>query len=81
MTQPELDQLQQSLDSAQPADAQQQAAVDTLKQDVQRSKEDSSHHATLRERLQEHMVLFQDSHPDLAGAMQSAINTLSLSGI
>ena len=39
------------------------------------------HRATLRERLQKHVVLFEDDHPQLGAAMNSAINTLSLGGI
>ncbi|HYO88573.1 MAG TPA: DUF4404 family protein [Candidatus Limnocylindrales bacterium] len=81
MSQPELNQLQDSLNRAQPATPEQAAAVEELKGHVQQSMTDSGHHATLKERLQERIVLFEDGHPQLNAAMQSAINTLSLSGI
>ncbi len=79
--QPELNQLQESLNNAQPATPEQAEAVEELKGHVEQAQADSSHHATLRERLEARLVLFEDGHPQLNAAMQSAINTLSLGGI
>jgi hypothetical protein len=81
VSQPELNELQQSLDAAQPTTPEQAEAVAELKEHVEKAQTDSAHHATLRERLQARLVLFEDGHPQLNTAMQSAINTLSLGGI
>ena len=81
MSQPELNDLQQSLNSAEPTTPEQAEAVEELKGHVEKSMTDPAHHNTLRERLQERIVLFEDGHPQLAAAMESAINTLSLGGI
>ena len=79
--QPGLNQLQESLNSAQPATPEQAAAVEELKSDVDKALVEPEHRATLRERLQKHVVLFEDDHPQLGAAMNSAINTRSLGGI
>ncbi|MFN8377919.1 MAG: DUF4404 family protein [Anaerolineae bacterium] len=79
--QPELNQLQESLNSAQPNTPEQAAAVEELKGDVDKAIKEPEHRATLRERLEKNVILFEDSHPQLGAAMQSAINTLSLGGI
>ncbi|MBL8145910.1 MAG: DUF4404 family protein [Anaerolineae bacterium] len=79
--QPGLNQLQESLNNAQPATPEQAAAVEELKGDVNKALVEPEHRATLRERLEKHVVLFEDSHPQLGAAMHSAINTLSLGGI
>lgn len=81
VSQPELNQLQDSLNHAEPATPEQTEAVEELKGHVEKALVEPEHQATLRERLQKHVVLFEDSHPQLNAAMQSAINTLSLGGI
>lgn len=79
--QPELNHLQESLNNAQPTTPEQTQAVEELKGDLDKAMAEPEHRATLRERLEKHAVLFEDSHPQLSAAMQSAINTLSLGGI
>lgn len=81
MSQPELNELQESLNAAEPTTPEQAEAVEELKGHVEKAQTDSEHHATLRERLEKNIVLFEDGHPRLNAAMQSAINTLSLGGI
>ena len=80
MSQQPLEQLRTQIDN-EDIDAQHAEKIDRLKSNVQRGMEEPEYHPTLLKELEESLIEFGDSHPRLAAAIQSAINSLSSAGI
>lgn len=76
-----LEQLQREIENAEGIDAEHAAQIETLKGSIQRGIAEPEHRLRLVEDLERSLILFAEDHPQLAAAMQAAINILAQSGV
>lgn len=72
-----LQQLHEQLEAAKTDNAATQAQINELQQHLANQDD----HDSLRDRLEQALVHFDEEHPDIAAAIRTAIDTLSSAGI
>lgn len=78
MPQETLEQLQREIENAEGIDTEQ---IQALRSSIQRGMSEPEHRLKLVEDLEKSLILFAEDHPQLAAAMQAAINILAQSGV